>query len=350
MLPPAATVGNPLDYTSMLWDEPERLARVTEAVGSDPGIGQLLLLFDEPEGLSASARAGWDQVRRSLVAGAERAGADPLLASTVPDLLPERSALELAEHGIAALAGLSEAIRCVSALRAPRPSPQRLREIAEAAARRRGDGDGDWLGEAESKGLLAEAGIPVPRFGAVADADAAVALAAELGGPVAIKLSGPELRHKSEAGALALGLEGGDAVRAACERLLSLPEAEGAGLLVEEMVGGEAELIVAARADGVVPALVVGLGGIWAEALDDVAIVPLPASPERVEAALRGLRAAPLLTGGRGGAELDLGAAATLGSRLGELLLDQGLDLVEVNPALLGVEGCVAVDAVARRG
>ena len=88
---------------------------------------------------------------RSLVAGAERAGADPLLASTVPDLLPERSALELAERGIAALAGLSEAIRCASALRAPRPSPQRLREIAAAAARRRGDGDGDWLGEAESK-------------------------------------------------------------------------------------------------------------------------------------------------------------------------------------------------------
>ena len=121
----------------MLWDEPEALAQVTEAVGSDPGIGQLLLLFDEPEGLSAPARAGWDQVRRALVAGAERAGADPLLASTVPDLLPERSALELAEHGIAALAGLSEAIRCVSALRAPRPSPQRLREIAAAAARRR---------------------------------------------------------------------------------------------------------------------------------------------------------------------------------------------------------------------
>ena len=125
---------------------------------------------------------------------------------------------------------------------------------------------------------------------------------------------------------------------------------EHAGLLVEEMVGGEAELIVAARADAVVPALVVGLGGIWAEALDDVVIVPLPASTERVEAALRGLRAAPLLTGGRGGAELDLGAAATLGSRLGELLLDQGLDLLEVNPALLGVEGCVAVDALARRG
>ena len=119
----------------------------------------------------------------------------------------------------------------------------------------------------------------MPRFGAVADADAAVDLADELGGPVALKLSGPELRHKSEAGALALGLEGGDAVRAACERLLALPEAEGATLLVEGMVGRRGRAVLRRPPDGVVPALAVGLGGVWAEALDDVAIVPLPATP-----------------------------------------------------------------------
>ena len=141
--------------------------------------------------------------------------------------------------------------------------------------------------------MLADAGLPVPRFGAVADADAAVVLAAELGGPVAIKLSSPALQHKSEAGALALGLEGEAAVRDACGRLLALPAAEGATLLVEAMVAGEAELIVAARRDGVVPALVIGLGGIWAEALDDVAIVPLPAGTERVEEALRACAAPP---------------------------------------------------------
>ena len=90
----------------------------------------------------------------------------------------------------------------------------------------------------------------------------------------------PGLRHKSEAGALALGLEGGDAVRAAGERLLALPEADGrASLLVEEMAARRGRAARRRPADGVVPALVVGLGGIWAEALDDVAIVPLPAEP-----------------------------------------------------------------------
>jgi acetate---CoA ligase (ADP-forming) len=108
-------------------------------------------------------------------------------------------------------------------------------------------------------------------------------------------------------------------------------------------------LIFAVRRDGVVPALMVGVGGIWAEALDDVALVPLPASAERVERALRGLRAASLLTGGRGGPAVDLGAAARFGSRLGELALEHGLDLLEVNPALASPEGCVALDAVAIR-
>jgi acetyl-CoA synthetase len=369
LLPSAATVGNPLDYTSMLWDDLGVLESVTETVGSDPGIDQLLLLFDMPAGLSETSRPVWDAVRRALLAGAERGDAEPLLASTMPDLLDPESALELAERGVAAAAGLREAIRCVKALRAPRPDASRLDEIATAAerardrpardggadARTRAEGrdcDGDeegWLSEAESKRLLDHGGISVPRGGEAADADAAVAIAGEIDGPVAVKLSSPGLRHKSEAGALALGLEGEEQVRAACVRLLALPEVENATLLVEAMVDGDAELIVAARRDGVVPAVMVGLGGVWAETLDDVAIVPLPARPERVEQAIRGLRGASALAGGRGGPPLDLAAAADLGSRLGDLLLDEDLDLIEVNPALLGRKACVAVDAIARR-
>jgi hypothetical protein len=128
-----------------------------------------------------------------------------------------------------------------------------------------------------------------------------------------------------------------------------LPAAAGATLLVERMAGDGVELILAVRRDGVVPALLLGVGGIWAEALDDVALVPLPASAERVERALRGLRAASLLTGARGGPAVDLTAAARFGSRLGELALEHGLDLLEVNPALASPTGCVALDAVAIR-
>ena len=103
------------------------------------------------------------------------------------------------------------------------------------------------------------------------------------------------------------------------------------------------ELFVAARADGVVPALVVGLGGVWTEALDDVAIIPLPASAERVARAIGELRGAALL---------DLGAVAVVaeaGVAVGALLIDEGLTLLELNPLSVGNDGALALDAVARR-
>ena len=168
---------------------------------------------------------------------------------------------------------------------------------------------------------------------------------------MALKLSSPALQHKSEAGALVLDLDREEEVREAAARLLALPAAEGATLLVEAMGGGGPELLFAAHRDGVVPVLVVGLGGIWAEAIDDVALVPLPASPAAVERALRRLRGAALFDGSRGRPACDLAAAAHFGSRLGELLLEHGLDLLEVNPAVLTDAGerCVALDALARR-
>jgi acyl-CoA synthetase (NDP forming) len=288
-------------------------------------------------------------VRRALRAGAARGDAATILGSTLPELLDPGGAAELAAAGVASAAGLGAAIACASALRTPPADPGRLREIAEAA----GPGDppstDGWLGEAEAKRLLADGGLEVPAGGVAVDVAGAVDVAREIGVPVALKLSSPSLLHKTEAGALALDLGDEHEVREAAALLLSLPEAAGATLLVERMAGEGTELIFAVRRDAVVPALVVGIGGIWAEVLDDVAIVPLPAAPARVERALRGLRAAPLLTGGRGRPAANLAAAARFGSRLGELALDLGLALLEVNPALATPQGCLALDAVARR-
>jgi hypothetical protein len=91
-----------------------------------------------------------------------------------------------------------------------------------------------------------------------------------------------------------------------------------------------------------------GLGGIWTELLDDVAVIPLPADAGRVEMALRSLRGAPLLLGGRGRTAVDVAAVARLAQRLGEILLEGGFSLIECNPVLAGPGGAVAVDAVIR--
>jgi acyl-CoA synthetase (NDP forming) len=351
VLPSAATVANPLDYTSMLWDDHAALEEVAAAVSSDPAIDELLVLFDQPRGLDPEIAADWEAVKRALLAGAARGDAATILGSTLPELLDPDGAAELAAAGVATAAGLGAAIACAAALRTPFADPERLREIATAAENDTAvlPSQIGLLGEAEAKRLLADGGLEVPEGAVAVDIAGAVDAAGEIGLPVALKLSSPSLVHKTEAGALALDLRDADEVREAAAALLALPEAADATLLVERMAGEGVELIFAVRRDGVVPALLVGVGGIWAEALDDVAIVPLPAAAARVERALRGLRAAALLTGGRGRSAVDLGAAARFGSRLGELALEHDLDLLEVNPALASPHGCVALDAVARR-
>ena len=191
--------------------------------------------------------------------------------------------------------------------------------------------------------------MTVPDGGVADDADGAVEVARRIGWPVALKLVAPELRHKSEAGALALALGDETALRAACDRLRAGPFGARARLLVERMAEPGVEVVVAARADAVVPCLVVGLGGIWTEALGDVAVVPLPATPARVEAGLRSLRGAPLLTGGRGLEPVALADLAGLAARAGEVLLAERLTLLELNPVSVGPGGAVALDAVAAR-
>jgi acetyl-CoA synthetase len=356
LLPPAATIGNPLDYTAMIWGDRERLEAIVRTVAADPAVERLLLFYDEPAGLDEAMKASWDAVRDGLADGA---GPGAVVASTLPELLQDASAATYLERGVPAVAGLRTALAVVDALGRPLGDPARLRAIADAAGPVE---PGDWLAEAEAKALLRDAGVTVPQGAVAADEDDAVRLAAALGGPVAVKASSAGLQHKSEAGAVVLDVAGATAVRAAYRavRAAADPAHDGSAaphgsapaliaVLVEAMAAPGVELVVAARHDAVVPALIVGLGGIWTELLGDVAVVPLPATAERVAEALKSLRGAGLLTGARGRPPVDLGALARLAAGAGDLLLAEQLVLLELNPVIASHVGAVAVDAVARR-
>ena len=353
VLPDAATPGNPLDYTSLIWGESERLASIVEAVGADPAIDQLLLLYDHPAGLRPEHEDQWRAVRTGLADGAERCDAAALIASTLPDLIDDAAARELAARGIPVVAGLTTALACVRALQRGPGDGDRLRAIAAAASRGHAGPNGDaseWMGEAAAKRLLSDGGIPVPEGVELelGDEDGCVAAASKLGWPVALKLSGRAVRHKTDTGALALGIAAEEDLRRALGRLVALPEADGASLLVERMAEPGIELLISARADAIVPVVTVGLGGIWTEALRDVAVIPLPADAPRVAEGMRSLRGADLLRGGRGGEAFDFDAAADLATRLGDLLLERRLELIELNPVVVHRQGCVALDALAR--
>ena len=346
LLPDAATIANPLDYTAMIWGDAPLLAEIVQTVGADPAIDQLLLCYDHPH----DADESWTAVRRGLIDGAAAADAASIVAATLPDLLDQDAARELSDAGLPAIAGLRTALVCARALRAPRGDAERLREIAAAArdATVPVGADG-WIGEWEAKAMLRESGVAVPAGRVVDDVEEGVQLAAGIGFPVALKLSGAHLPHKSDVGGLALGVSDEAALRESFARLVALPAASGAALLVEEMAAPGLELVVAARSDGVVPALVLGLGGVWAEVMDDVVVVPLPVTVELVEEALRRLRGAPLVFGGRGSAGVDADEICELAASIGRLLIEKRLSLIELNPVIAGPSGAVAVDALARR-
>jgi acetate---CoA ligase (ADP-forming) len=351
LLPASVRVANPLDYTALVWGDTPILRDMIATVGDDPAIDQVLVLYDQPGGTDGWSEQSWASVREGIVQGAAATATPVLVAATLPELLDDPSAADFAARGVPAACGMREGLLCARALQpVAAGGAERLRAVARAAASSGGAvAGGRWLAEHEAKALLRARGLAVVPGRAAADEEDAVRAAGELGWPVALKRSAAGLRHKTESGALALGVADEVTLRREYRRLLALEDgAAGAAVLVEAMATGSVELLVAARRDAVVPALVIGLGGMWAELLDDTVVVPLPATVERVAAAIRTLRGAPLLCGGRGRPALDVAAAAELAAAVGDVLLAEELDLLELNPVLVARHGALALDAVAR--
>ena len=347
LLPAAATVGNPLDYTSMIWGEVELIGDIVATTGGDQGVGQVLAYYDEPQDIDQASADSWAATLDGIVVGAKRSDAGVIVCSTLPDLLPEPTIRRLQSDGVPAVWGLRTGLVVAGALCRPPGDAASLSRIAGAAAP---VGEpGEWLAEHEAKRLLAAAKVNVPAFAVAPTVDDAVRAAAGFGWPVALKLSHSGLQHKTDIGALELGLRHEVDVADAFLRLRAIEGHSETPVLVEQMMEPGVEVMVAAHRDGVVPALVVALGGVWVEVLDDAVVLPLPCTPGQVEAGLRRLRAAPLLVGGRGRPAVDVRALADLAARVGDLLLDEQLQLIELNPVFVTESGAVAVDAVARR-
>ncbi len=207
------------------------------------------------------------------------------------------------------------------------------------------------LSEHASKQLLAGYGVPVAREELVADPEAAVVAAGRIGLPVALKLCGDAIAHKTERDLVRLGLADAAAVRAAAHELLSRrrPEDGEVGLLVAEMVRGRRELIAGLVQDPQFgPCVLLGLGGILTEALGDVVFAPAPFGEADARRMLRRLRTSQLLTRAfRGEPPVDEGALAALLVALGRLGVERpDVRSVDVNPLIVRDATPIAVDAL----
>ena len=386
---PLVTVANPLDYHTFSWGDEAALAGTFTAFAR-AGFDATMLVLDFPR-TDRCEDAEWWVAANAFERAMDAAGARGIIAATLGENLSEETAERLIGRGIAPLAGVREAlaaIECAAAVgeawRAPLGAP------LLTGGRPSGPSHGDsqvrhqpgaprladeclsgapvLLDEAASKARLAAFGVVVPPGAVARNEDEAVAVAASLGGPVAVKALG--IAHKTERGAVMLGLSEPGEVREAARELLALGgdgvgggdghDGSGGGsgsgdrVLVERFTPDVvAELIVGLHRDPQLGLLLtVGSGGTLVELAADSATLLLPVSEADVRAALSGLRCAPVLEGyrGRAPADVDAAVAAVLGIARFAVEHRDRLEELDVNP--LGVcargSGAVALDALIR--
>ena len=340
VLGPRVALANPLDYDTGIWRDADALRCVfTVMTGSD--IDLTLLVLDLPRGDRCDPR-DWERPIAALERAARDTGARFALVATLPENLPEALALRLVDSGIAPLAGIDEAIDAAGAAAtlgaspagaAARPPPVLL---AAAPAR------AVLATEARAKTLLADAGVLLPRGITASSPAEAAAAATRIGFPVALKGAG--VAHKSDIGAVALGLGDGPSVRRAAAAMPCDT------FLVESMIGnGVVELLVGVVRD---PAhgfvLTIGAGGLHAELLDDRRSLLLPTSAEEVEGVLRRLRIAPRIDGVRGRPGAHRRAIVETVLAVQRFVVENAALLVEleINPLLATPHAAVALDAL----
>jgi acyl-CoA synthetase (NDP forming) len=202
----------------------------------------------------------------------------------------------------------------------------------------------------EARALMADAGIPFVKACQVWKLTEAQFAASDLGYPVVLKALGSS--RKSDRGGVQVGIAGEGALEAAFMEMKS--RLKPPAFSVERMAATTdgVELIVGVRRDpSFGPVVVIGMGGVYADVLQDVAVALAPVSQDVADQLLRSLRGAPLLLGTRGRPALDLAAGARVAVALSVLAAERpDIAEIEINPVLVGREGALALDARIVRG
>ncbi len=355
LLSPSSAFGNPVDMTADA--KPEQYRESLRLLLDTPEVNGAIVIAT-PVG-TISGRA----VADAILAGAQPSG-KPVAACLfgLSDLTAEVQYLE-ANHiptftfPEEAVAGLASLARYHAWWTRPRTEvrtfPVDGEALAEALATAR-KLETNVLPEFAARRLLEAYGIPFARSRRVADVDAAVAAAEEIGFPVALKVASRDISHKTDVGGVALGLGSARELRTAWANATKslrqhAPQARLEGFEVEQMVTGGKEVLVGIQRDPVFgPVIVFGMGGIYVEVLKDVTFRLAPIRPLSAEHMVSSVRAFPLLKGVRGEPPSDLPALYEVLERVGQLAVERPEVLeLDINPLIVrpGGQGVCAVDA-----
>ena len=356
LLPYTATVSNPLDYTTPIWGIPERVGPVFEAMFADPYDAAVIVQDYPLPGLDES-KPHYTSDALSFVAATRVAGVPAAVCSTLPENIERDTRDMLVEKGVAPMQGIHETLDAIAGaawlgrrrehIRLAPPSPGPNVRIAEPVA---------LVDEWRGKVALRAAGIEVPEGRLVGGKEAA-GVAAKLGFPVAVKMIGDRLAHKTEAGAIALNLTSAGEVETAVTRLqrdVRRYDAQAVTdrFLVERMVDAPvAELLVDVRFDSQFGfAMTIASGGVFTELVADATTLLLPASAADIEEALGRLKVSRLLDGFRGRPAADRTRVVDTLTGLAAHVCtgDGGISEIEINPLFVLPDRVCAVDVLMR--
>ena len=327
------SVSNPFDYHTFMWGDREAMAATFTAVMDGPQDATMLVLDAPPS--PDNDPSSWYVAADALADAADVTGRRGVVVASMAECINEPFRQHIIERGLTPLLGLGEALTALDAAahtgapplptHAPVAAPGVTRLVDEAAAKQR----------------LRELGVAVPA-GGIVDRDGVLPRAEEIGYPITLKALG--LAHKSEAGAVKVGIEDAELLSAA---LWAMPPTD-VGYLVESTVTDVvAEVLVAVRRDAPIGWLVtLGFGGVHTELWSDVVHLLAPVTHAQVVDALDRLRSSRLLHGYRGRPAADVDALADLVVTLTDAVVGTNVVEVELNPVLVGRTGATAVDAL----
>jgi acyl-CoA synthetase (NDP forming) len=351
LLPSFASIGNPIDFTAALAQKEPEFTTATELIVGDDAV-DLAIVRSFPgrdvelwaDHLMAHAQACAKPVLVSLSTTPAQAAAwaPKLEDAAVPCFdVPSRAAA-------------AAAMLCDFAERSQRSCSAMPARIVPVQQMQFGTRHGDW-DEVQSKHCLEMYGIPTPRHLFIS-ADEPYPDHVDLTFPVAAKIVSPDIVHKTEAGGVRLGIMQShlrrtlDEIRASASSYA--PGARIRGFLLEEMAEGAEMIIGALNNPSFGPIVMVGMGGVHAEILRDVARRYAPLTIEQAREMILSLKGARLLQGYRGAAARDIDALADAVARLSWMVVDHenAISEIEINPLMIGMQGrgVTAVDAVIR--
>lgn len=343
---PLASTGNPVDTTAQVSNDFRLFGQVIDIVATGSG-APILLIFMAHMGKTPAVTELLKPMLRDVAARY------PDRVMAIVTRASDDFRAEMTEAGFLVFEDPNRAVAAVGALvhfarnfarpAAPEEviSPMPLGELEKAAA-----------DPAAAAALLVALGIPGVPLRRAADPDAAAAAARKAGYPVALKIDSPDIRHKTEAGGVHLGIRDEDALCHAWSRMMAdaarlAPGARISGATVSPMLTGGVETIVGSQNDpDLGPVVMFGLGGTMAEALRDVVFAPAPVDMGRAREMVGQIRGHALLEGWRGAAPVDrdvLASAIVAVSRFAAANRET-VESLEVNPFVALPNGGAALD------